>query len=118
VAESLPGAAFASRFWPEWIPEDAIVARYLKIAEAARGNIDSYLAEIALIVCHAARKSAQGMRVHLPRAFAAGASAEKIAEGVSYVILPCGGPTLVEACATWANAAEDGLCPGPYEEGT
>jgi len=32
-------------------------------------------------------------------------------------ILPCGGPTLVEACATWAKAAEDGLCPGPYEEG-
>jgi hypothetical protein len=23
---------------------------------------------------------------------------------------------LVEACATWAKAAEDGLCPGPWEE--
>ena len=117
VAESFQGAAFASRFWPEWTPEDAVVARYLKMAEAARGGIEPYLAEIALIVCHAARKSPQGMRVHLPRAFAAGASTEKIAEGVSYVILPCGGPTLVEACATWAKAAEDGLCPGPYEEG-
>jgi len=117
VAESFQGAAFASRFWPEWTPEDAVVARYLKMAEAARGGIEPYLAEIALIVCHAARKSPQGMRVHLPRAFATGASTEKIAEGVSYVILPCGGPTLVEACATWAKAAEDGLCPGPYEEG-
>jgi alkylhydroperoxidase/carboxymuconolactone decarboxylase family protein YurZ len=116
AAESLPAADFAARFWPEWIPQDAIVARYLRMAEAARGGIEVYLAEIALIVCHAARKNPGGMRIHLPRAFAAGASAAKIAEGVSYVILPCGGPTLVEACATWAKAAEDGLCPGPWEE--
>jgi alkylhydroperoxidase/carboxymuconolactone decarboxylase family protein YurZ len=116
VAEALPAAAFAARFWPEWIPQDDILNRYLRMAEAARGGIEPYLAEIALIVCHAARKSPQGMRLHLPRAFAAGASAAKIAEGVSYVILPCGGPTLVEACATWAKAAEDGICPGPYEE--
>ena len=116
VAEALPAAAFAARFWPEWIPQDDILNRYLRMAEAARGGIEPYLAEIALVVCYAARKSPQGMRVHLPRAFAAGASAAKIAEGVSYVILPCGGPTLVEACATWAKAAEDGICPGPYEE--
>ena len=115
AAESLPAAGFAARFWAEWTPEEALVARYLKMTEAARGAIAPYLAEIALIVCHAARKSPKGMRLHLPRAFAAGASAEKIAEGVSYVILPCGGPTLVEACATWAKAAEDGLCPGPWE---
>jgi alkylhydroperoxidase/carboxymuconolactone decarboxylase family protein YurZ len=117
AAESLAGATFASRFWPEWTPEDGIIRRYLKMVEAARGGIEPYLAEIALIVCHAARKNPQGMRVHLPRAFAAGASAAKIAEGVSYVLLPCGGPTLVEACATWAKAAEDGICQGPYEEG-
>jgi alkylhydroperoxidase/carboxymuconolactone decarboxylase family protein YurZ len=116
AAESLQATDFAARFWPEWTPQDAIVTRYLRMAEAARGGIEPYLAEIALIVCHAARKSPQGMRIHLPRAFKAGASAAKIAEGVSYVILPCGGPTLVEACATWAKAAEDGLCPGPWEE--
>ena len=115
AAESLPAAAFAARFWAEWTPEDAMVSRYLRQTEAARGAIPAYLAEIALVVCHAARKSPQGMRIHLPRAFAAGACAEQIAEGVSYVILPCGGPTLVEACATWATAAADCLCPGPYE---
>lgn len=115
VAESLPGAAFAARFWGEWTPEEAMVARYLRMAEVARGEIPAYLAEITLIVCHAARRSPQGMRIHLPRAFAAGARADQIAEGVSYVILPCGGPVLVEACATWAAAAEEGLCPGPWE---
>jgi alkylhydroperoxidase/carboxymuconolactone decarboxylase family protein YurZ len=115
AAESLPAAGFAARFWVEWTPEDAMVSRYLRLTEAARGAIPAYLAEIALVVCHAARKSPQGMRIHLPRVFAAGARAEQIAEGVSYVILPCGGPTLVEACATWAAAAADGLCPGPYE---
>src|SRR3954447_10973423 len=66
AAESLQAAAFASRFWPEWTPEDAMISRYLKITEAARGGIEPYLAEIALVVCHAARKSAHGMRVHLP----------------------------------------------------
>jgi alkylhydroperoxidase/carboxymuconolactone decarboxylase family protein YurZ len=115
VAESLPGAGFAARFWAEWTPEDAMIDRYLRLTEAARGAVPDYLAEIALVVCHAARKSPQGMRIHLPRAFAAGARAEQIAEGVSYVILPCGGPTLVEACAAWATAAADGLCPGPYK---
>lgn len=115
AAESLTGSLFASRFWSEWTPQEEVVARYLRMTEAARGAIRPDLAEIALVVCHAARKSPAGMRIHLPRAFAAGATAEKIAEGVSYVLLPCGGPTLVEACAAWAQAAADGLCPPPFE---
>lgn len=115
AAESLSAAGFAARFWAEWTPEDCMVARYLRLTEAARGAISDDLAEIVLVVCHAARRSPPGMRIHLPRAFAAGACAEQIAEGISYVILPCGGPTLVEACAAWEAAAADGLCPGPYE---
>lgn len=115
VTESLSAAGFASRFWPEWIPEAAMTERYLRMAEAARGAIPPYLAELTLVVCHAARKSPAGMRLHLPRAFAAGATAAQIAEGVSYVILPCGGPVLVEACNAWAKAAEEGLCPSPWE---
>jgi alkylhydroperoxidase/carboxymuconolactone decarboxylase family protein YurZ len=113
AAESLPAASFAAR-WAEWTPEEALVTRYLRLTETARGAIAPYLAEIALVVCHAARRSAAGMRIHLPRAFAAGASAAQIAEGVSYVILPCGGPVLTEACAVWAKAADDGICPAPW----
>jgi alkylhydroperoxidase/carboxymuconolactone decarboxylase family protein YurZ len=116
AAESYPAMSFASRFWPEWIPETETAARYLKVAAAARGAIAPYLAEIVLIVCHAARRSHGGMRVHLPRAFAAGATAAQIAEGLSYVILPCGGPTLVEACDAWDKAAASGLCPSPYAD--
>lgn len=114
IAEAFPAMGFASRHWAEWIPEPETVARYLRAAEAVRGAIPAYLAEMTLVVCHAARRTHAGMRIHLPRAFQAGASAAKIAEGVSYVILPCGGPTLVEACDAWDKAAAAGLCPSPY----
>jgi alkylhydroperoxidase/carboxymuconolactone decarboxylase family protein YurZ len=116
AAESFPAMSFASRFWQEWIDDAGRLDRYFRVCEAARGGIASAIAETTLVVVHAARRCHEGMRAHLPRAFAAGATAAQIAEGVSYVILPCGGPTLVEACDAWHKAAQDGLCPSPWDE--
>ena len=41
-------------------------------------------------------------------------SPEQVCEGMSYMLLPCGGNTLIEAVSYWEAAAKEGLVPGPY----
>ena len=113
VAESLPVMEF-SKSWSRWVAPDEIEARYAKMVTMARGEIPEQIAEVALVVAHAARKCKEGMRYHLRRATELGAPIGKIAEGISYVMLPCGGPTLVEACDVWAELAREGSCLPPW----
>ena len=68
AAESFRALRFSSFHWGEWISEGVAEARYLKLTEAARGEIDPGLAEIILIVCHGARRTYEAMRIHLRRA--------------------------------------------------
>jgi alkylhydroperoxidase/carboxymuconolactone decarboxylase family protein YurZ len=114
AAESLAALDFAAAHWGRWIPSKPAVRRYLRLTEAARGGIDRPMAEIILVVSHAARRCDHGMRLHLARAFKAGVSVPQIAEGLSYMLLPCGGPALIDAVQCWADAAAAGLCPPPY----
>ena len=113
VAEAFPALDF-SKSWSRWIAPEEADRRYAALVATARGGIPEQIAEISLVVAQAARKCPQGMRYHLRRAAELGAPAEKIAEGVSYVMLPCGGPTLVEACDVWAGLAREGGCPSPW----
>lgn len=114
AAEAFPALTFASTHWGQWVPEDHTAARYIAVFEAARGGIDPAMAEILAVVCHAARRTHAGMRVHLPRAFAAGADPAAVAEGLSYLLLPCGGPTLIDAVQAWADDAAVQGYQGPY----
>ncbi len=116
AAESYRALRFASHHWGEWISEGVTETRYLKLAEAARGEVDAGLAEIILIVCHGARRSYEAMRIHLRRAFPAGATVPQLSEALSYMLLPCGGPTLIDAVETWEQAAKAGDCPAPYDD--
>jgi alkylhydroperoxidase/carboxymuconolactone decarboxylase family protein YurZ len=115
AVEAWPALAFGHDEWGEWLPRTATLPRYLALFEAARGATPSAIAEITAVVCHAARRTQEGLALHLPRAFAAGATPAQAAEGLSYLLLPCGGPTLIDAVATWARAAEtDARLPAPY----
>ena len=115
AAESFRALRFASFHWGEWISGGAAEERYLNLTEAARGEVDPGLAEIILIVCHGARRSYEAMRIHLRRAFPAGATVPQLSEALSYMLLPCGGPTLIDAVEVWEQAAKAGECPAPYE---
>ena len=106
--------AFAINAWAEWAPAEATTARYLALAEAARGTVPRSTAEIILSVCHAAQRRKDAERLHVVRAFEEGVSVGQMAEAMSYLLLPCGGPTLIDAVQTWADAAEGGFCPSPY----
>jgi len=116
VAEAHRTGTFAADNWPQWLSQDAATQRYLKMAEAARGSIPVTIAEITLSVCHAAHGRSAAQKLHLLRAFEAGASVGQVSEATSYLLLPCGGPTLIEAVSTWEDAAKSGLCPSPYGE--
>lgn len=113
VAEAFPVMEFSTS-WSKWVSVAEIEARYGRMIDAACGDVPALIGEIALVVAHAARGSRAGMRFHLKRAFEMGAPAAKIAEGVSYVILPRGGPVLVDACNVWAELAAEGVCPPPW----
>lgn len=53
------------------------------------------------------------LALHLREAFDAGAAPAQIAEALSYLLLPCGGPTLIDAADVWRDLARKGLVPAP-----
>ena len=105
---------FGHGAWHQWIGLRDACARYERMFRAASGAIDPRTAETCAIVSHAARRSPAGIKFHLPRAFAAGATRDGIAEGLSYLLMAIGGPALVDAVEAWAQSAAEGCCPSPY----
>jgi alkylhydroperoxidase/carboxymuconolactone decarboxylase family protein YurZ len=118
AAETWPVLQFGDDYWREWTPLSNAVPRYVRMFEAACGGVPPVIAEITAIVCHAARRTHAGMKIHLPRAFAAGATPAMLAEGLSFLLLPAGGPCLIDAVQAWADAhaADPSSVPSPYAE--
>ena len=114
ACESYDALNFAQSAFAKWTPESRAMKRYLRMFDAARGRIRPATAEICAVVCHAAHRNADGMRVHLARAFERGARREQIAEGLSYVLLHRGGPTMIDAVNCWEKSAAALKFPGPY----
>ena len=114
VTEAQLTMAFASASWSTWTLPAALEAHYLGLFAAAAGDLDLKLAHLAALVCHGARRHEAGMVIHLKAAFAAGMKPEEAAEGLSYMLIPCGGNTLIEAVSYWEKAAAAGLVPPPY----
>ena len=114
ACESFDALHFSQGAFEQWVPESRAMKRYLKMFDAARGGIPPATAEVSAVVCHAAYRNADGMRVHLARAFAHGASREQLAEGLSYVLLHRGGPTMIDAVNCWEKSAAALKIPGPY----
>lgn len=112
--EAFDAMHFCQDAFGKWTGDDASIARYGKMFDTARGELPAAIAEVAAVVCHAARRNAAGMRVHLARAFAAGARREAMAEGLSYVLLHRGGPTMIDAVGCWEKVAGELGIPGPY----
>lgn len=113
VAQSWDIFSFSGTHWSSWTMPDAVEERYLALFETARGTLDPKLAHLVALVCHGACRREDAMVLHLKAAFAAGIRPEKVAEGLSYMIIPCGGNTLIEAVSYWENAAQHGFVPSP-----
>ena len=114
ACESFNAFFFGYSAFEKWVPEKLAMKRYARVFEAARGRTLPATAEVAAVVCHAGLRNANGMRIHLQRAFERGANRSQIAEALSYVLLHRGGPAMVEAVACWEKAAEELKIPGPY----
>ena len=116
ACEAWPVLAFGDTWWRDWTPIEAAQPRYLRLFEAAIGTLPHAAAELAAIASHAARRTHAAMALHLVRAFAAGATPAMVAEALSYLLLPAGGPTLIDAVQAWADAhtAQPSAVPSPY----
>ncbi len=115
AVESWTVLQFGDDYWRDWTPLASAVPRYFRMFDAAAGGVPAVAAEITAIVCHAARRTHAGMKLHLPRAFAAGATPAMVAEGLSFLLLPAGGPCLIDAVQAWADAyGADPSLPSPY----
>jgi len=114
VTEGFPVATFSGANWSAWTLPEALEARYLALFDAARGDMPARLAHLTAAVCQGARRDEAGTILHLRHAFAAGATRAEMCEGLSYLLLPCGGNTLIEAVSFWEKAAAAGLVPAPY----
>jgi alkylhydroperoxidase/carboxymuconolactone decarboxylase family protein YurZ len=114
ACEAFSALQFGHSAFSQWVPQDMAVQRYTNLFEASLGVTPRITAEIAALVCHAGLRNASGMRLHLQRAFTSGASHGQIAEGLSYVLLHRGGPTMVDAVACWEKTSQELNIPGPY----
>jgi alkylhydroperoxidase/carboxymuconolactone decarboxylase family protein YurZ len=114
ACESLDAQLFSQEAFPDWVGSDTSLKKYLKTFEAARGKVPPYLAEVAAVIAHAGARRPAGMRIHLVRAFKAGAKREQIAEGLSFALLHCGGPTMVQAVQCWVETAKRKRIPAPF----
>ncbi len=114
AVEAWPALAFAAEHWPDWTPRALGADRYVAVFAAAAAGIAPKLADIAAAVCHAARRTHDGMALHLARAFAAGSTRHELSEALSYLLLPAGGPCLIDAVAAWEKAAKAAGFVAPY----
>ena len=114
VTEGLGVIDFAGAHWSRWALPDALKQRYLASFDAVRGALEPALAHLVAATCQAARRHRQGTVLHLVEGCAAGVTAPQICEAFSYLLLPCGGNTLIEAVEYWEEGARQGLLPPPY----
>ena len=104
--------------WRDELDGGRVLELYLAGVERVRDAIDPKLCEIMAVACHAAKRRPRGLRLHLGRAFAAGATVAEVSEALSFLIMVCSLPTLTDAAIGWTAAARDGLCPPPYDDAT
>lgn len=114
ITESYGVMRFSAESWAAWTLPAELEASYLSVYDNAATGLDPMLAHLAGAVCQGARRDKGGTILHLRHAFAHGATPEQVCEGMSYMLLPCGGNTLIEAVSYWEAAAKEGLVPGPY----
>ncbi|MEO8142599.1 MAG: carboxymuconolactone decarboxylase family protein [Betaproteobacteria bacterium] len=114
ACESLAALKFSEDAFSQWVDERRLVKRYLRAFDAARGRTRPVLADIAAVVAHAGRRCASGMRIHLVRAFKAGAKRAQVAEALSFVLLHCGGPTMLAAMDCWIETAKKHHVSAPF----
>ncbi len=114
ACEAFDALHFGHSAFSKWVDEAQATKCYLALIDSARGHIPKAIAEVAAVVCHASRRNDAGMRVHLARAFAFGASREQMAEGLSYILLHRGGPAMIDAAKSWEQAAPALGIPGPF----
>ena len=114
VAEGFATLGFAGEHWAAWTGQRAVERQYLALFDAARGPMPAGLAHLAATVAMGARRDARGLALHLAHAFDAEVTREQVCEGLSYLLIPCGGNVLIDAVATWETVAKDGRVPAPY----
>jgi alkylhydroperoxidase/carboxymuconolactone decarboxylase family protein YurZ len=114
VTEAFAVMGFSGTHWSAWTLPGALQTRYLALFDAAREGLDAGLAHLTAAVAMAARRDRAGTILHLRQAFDLAITPAQVCEGLSYLLLPCGGNTLIEAVSFWEDAAKDGVLPAPY----
>lgn len=114
IAESRAATVFAAQHWKDWAPDAAMDEAYCANITAARGDVPEALVELALATAHASRRDASSLQLHIRRFFAAGGAPAGLVEALAFLLLPCGGPTLIDAVDAWAAIATDGKIPAPF----
>nr|WP_232372523.1 carboxymuconolactone decarboxylase family protein [Acuticoccus mangrovi] len=114
VSEAYTATHFAATHWAEYTPADTMLTAYRSLIATARGPIEPRVAELALIICHAARTDEKPMRLHLESYFHLGGSADALSEALAFLFLPLGANLLIEAVEIWAKAAPELDIPAPF----
>lgn len=114
ACESMDAIGFSRDAFADWVDGPRLERRYVRAFEAARGRTNPVLAEVSAAVAQAGRRNSRGQALHLERAFQMGAKPGKVAKALSFVLLHCGGPTMLDALDVWSKLVKQGKIPPPY----
>lgn len=113
VTEAWSVFGFSADHWSHWTQVNELHRSYLNLYQSAMGDMETGLGHLIGAVCHGACRRKVPMIIHLQKAFSAGLTVKQMAEALSYMIIPCGGNTLIEVVSYWEEAAKDMLVPSP-----
>lgn len=110
AAASWPAIAYGVGHWQSFLEADA-EHLYSVLVDAARGPLETEMADFILLIVHGARKLEVPFVYHLNRLIDSGVPESQIAECVSYLLPPLGNLALLWATDTWLAALRDRRLP-------
>jgi alkylhydroperoxidase/carboxymuconolactone decarboxylase family protein YurZ len=99
VALGFNVVSFVKDKWSQLIPSADIIEVYGTFIDhlTSKSQISPEIVELIFIGVYSALNKPEGLRFHLVRANQKGWKDEELYEAMSYILLPCGAPTLIEA---------------------
>ena len=99
VASGFDVVDFVKDKWSQLIPAADMLEVYGQFIDhlTTKSKIPSEITELILVGVYSALNKPEGLRFHLIRANQQGWKDEEIYEAMSYILLPCGAPTLIDA---------------------
>src|SRR5690625_3452327 len=110
LASGINSILFIEKYWADEMLNVNPLKIYKKYIDqfTKESMLENWIIELILIGIYSATSNEIALNIHLKRAAEMQIKGEKILETISFIILPCGGPTLIAASKTLKESVMKG----------